>query len=756
VDTTAPLKPTGLTEGIKTRSGVSATVTLTWTQPSDDTADETSPGTTNAMRYRIYINGVAILSGLNPLTVNTNSYTVTGLRYKTQYKFTVTAVDLKGNVSAQSDLITVATADDDQKPSTPDGLLATQMTSTTYNLSWNASTDDIGVVSYEVSAGSTVLGTTTAPKTSLVVKLPPGSTSVSVIAIDAKGNESIAGTLVVEVPVDAQNPEAPQGLTAVYDAGATTVTLSWLAAYDNNAVVKYIIKNDVDSAVEVTPTGSPATLATTTSVPASFVDGKTIYVVAVDGNGNESTNNFKLKVDAPTGSAIGSEVTSIQFSGITTRAKTTIFYKTTTSTKMRVRIYRDSDNDGVKDTTTGSPINSLTETTVSAGSKSITLNLPAKDDKYIIEYTIKSSDDSKIREYNVVYIVDRTLPDVKSSATSAYTITASEGEGSTTDIQYTVSENAIVTAVIQNSKKTVVRTIRTAERLLKTESGSNYTFTWNGKNESGANVPDGVYTLVFSSVDTLGNKGVTKTSSITIERNKPVVTLVTTNVKSGSNLTINYSLSEAATITALQLCSNAPEVGALDSEYVCTAIPNAVIAGTGLQKDGINKFTIKLPSTSAVTNGSTYYLVIKASDLTKPTAKTNDTQVFALKVDSTPPKVIGLEATNVSGTGSSTIKYHLDENVRVTVAVKFGTSYSKSKVIRTLVNNVLTANTDDTDDSTKVSVTWDGKDDKGKNAANTTATTKYFIEVRVSDLSGNTNTLSTTGEFPSVFEITKS
>ncbi|NEV94524.1 S8 family serine peptidase [Psychroflexus sp. YR1-1] len=90
-----------------------------------------------------------------------------------------------------------ANTEDTQAPSTPTAFAASNVTETSVNLSWDASTDNVGVEGYEVIQGSSVLGSTV--NTSVKVNgLSAGTTySFAVKAKDAAGNTSASATLSV-------------------------------------------------------------------------------------------------------------------------------------------------------------------------------------------------------------------------------------------------------------------------------------------------------------------------------------------------------------------------------------------------------------------------------------------------------------------------------------------------------------------------------------------------------------------------------
>jgi len=81
---------------------------------------------------------------------------------------------------------------DNQAPTAPTALVSSNLGSKSFTLSWAASTDNVGVASYEVFRGTTSCGTST--NAALAVSgLDPSTTySMTVIARDAAGNTSMA------------------------------------------------------------------------------------------------------------------------------------------------------------------------------------------------------------------------------------------------------------------------------------------------------------------------------------------------------------------------------------------------------------------------------------------------------------------------------------------------------------------------------------------------------------------------------------
>src|SRR5438309_11084782 len=133
VDTTPPSTPTGLTGAAAGSTGVN----LSWSASTDNV------GVTG---YIVRRNGVQVA------TPATTSYADTGLSAATTYNYSVSARDAAGNISPYSASVSVTTASvaDTTAPSTPSGLTGAAAGSTGANLSWSASTDNVGVTGYVV------------------------------------------------------------------------------------------------------------------------------------------------------------------------------------------------------------------------------------------------------------------------------------------------------------------------------------------------------------------------------------------------------------------------------------------------------------------------------------------------------------------------------------------------------------------------------------------------------------------------------
>jgi hypothetical protein len=171
LDESTPSTPTGLSSSAITPTSA----TLSWTASTDDV------GVTG---YKVYADG-----SLFGTTASTSKSVVLTCEVTTHFKVSATDLDNESPKSAEFD-ITGATCPDTTPPTTPSGLVASNVTQTSATLSWTASTDAVGVTRYDVIDGDIgVIGSTATPSKS--VALTCGNTSIfHVKAFDAAGNPS--------------------------------------------------------------------------------------------------------------------------------------------------------------------------------------------------------------------------------------------------------------------------------------------------------------------------------------------------------------------------------------------------------------------------------------------------------------------------------------------------------------------------------------------------------------------------------------
>lgn len=172
---------------------------------------------------------------------------------------------------------------DTQAPTAPMNIKAEEVTSTTASISWDASTDNVGVQGYKVLNGNVELADVTDTSVTLRELTPETVYTLTVVAYDAAGNQSEPApvTFTTAAETDTESPSAPAEVNAS-DITDTTAMISWTASTDNKGVAGYRIKNgDVVLKDQITDT------------KAQLINLKpgtdyVIGVVAYDAAGNES------------------------------------------------------------------------------------------------------------------------------------------------------------------------------------------------------------------------------------------------------------------------------------------------------------------------------------------------------------------------------------------------------------------------------------------------------------------------------------
>jgi chitodextrinase len=219
-----PTQPQNLTATLLT----DVDAELTWDPSTDDSG---------IVSYEIRRNGV--LLGTTPET----TYQDLGLAAATTFTYDVAAVDGVGNSSAPSDPDSVTTpAPDTTPPTQPTNPATTGVGTVTVDLTWDASTDDRGVVTYRVLRDGTVIGTTALTSFSDAGLAEGGSFSYEIVAFDPAGNES-APSSALPITTSTAPPTQPTGLTATA-ASPTSVDLAWVASTDDTTPITYDVRRD--------------------------------------------------------------------------------------------------------------------------------------------------------------------------------------------------------------------------------------------------------------------------------------------------------------------------------------------------------------------------------------------------------------------------------------------------------------------------------------------------------------------------------
>ena len=167
---------------------------------------------------------------------------------------------------------------------------------TTIDLSWTASTDNVGVAGYRVFRDGTQVGTTSATTYSDTGLTKSTTYAYTVLAYDAAGNPSAQTAPVsVKTQSDTAAPSVPTGLTATATS-MTTVDLAWTASTDNIAVTGYKVFRNGTQIADVTTGTSYSDSGLTQNTSYSY----TVLAYDADGNSSAQTSGVSVTTFAKT------------------------------------------------------------------------------------------------------------------------------------------------------------------------------------------------------------------------------------------------------------------------------------------------------------------------------------------------------------------------------------------------------------------------------------------------------------------------
>nr|WP_299067389.1 fibronectin type III domain-containing protein [uncultured Allomuricauda sp.] len=262
--------PSAITD-LSSANTTETTTDLTWSPSTDNV------GVTN---YEVFQDNVSIAN-----TGTTTNFSVTELTADTSYDFTVFAEDAEGNTSlvSNTEVVNTLAGPDTEDPSAVSDLASANTTDTTTDLSWSASTDNVGVTNYEVFQDNVSIANTGTTTNFNVTGLAPGTSyDFTVFAEDASGNTSaVSNTETVNTLADSESPSAITDLSSA-NTTETTTDLTWSPSTDNVGVTNYEVFQDN---VSIANTG------TTTNFSVTGLTADTSYdftVFAEDAEGNTS------------------------------------------------------------------------------------------------------------------------------------------------------------------------------------------------------------------------------------------------------------------------------------------------------------------------------------------------------------------------------------------------------------------------------------------------------------------------------------
>jgi hypothetical protein len=294
IDTDAPSTPTDVAGSVASNGSV----TLTWSASADDFG---------VAGYRVFRGTTAdfVADSTTKVAEGVTGTTWSGAAggVGTWY-YRVAAYDGATNQSPASASVSV-TIVDGVAPSVPTAVQVA-FAGVDAQVSWTASTDNVGVAGYRIYRGATtgfaandasLVGTVTGT-TFAETGLAEGDHFYRVAAVDAAGNVGVASAAVkgTAVAPDTAEPSVPAGVSAAA-SGSTAVTLSWTASTDNVGVTGYSVFRGTAAGFTADASTKVADVTALTYADSGLAAGTYFYrVVAKDAAGNASAASDAAQV----------------------------------------------------------------------------------------------------------------------------------------------------------------------------------------------------------------------------------------------------------------------------------------------------------------------------------------------------------------------------------------------------------------------------------------------------------------------------
>ena len=621
-DTEAPTVPTNLTAANTTQS----TTDLSWTASTDNVA---------VSGYDV-LQGGAVIASVSGTTTN---YQVTGLSPNTTYAYSVVAKDASNNESAASNVVNVTTdAPDTSAPSVPTSLTASGVTATSANLSWTASTDNVGVASYDVLRDGAVIGNSTNTSFAVTGLTAETQYSFTVTAKDAAGNTSaVSNTTTITtdaVPVTYCTSQSSN----VNDEFISRVQLNTIdnssgaQFYSDFTGISTTLTKDTQYTISITPTWT-GTL---------YNEG---YSVWIDYNrdGDFTDAGEQVFTQSPTQATpvSGSFTVPSSASEVSTRMRVTMSYNEVVGPCASFTYGEVEDYTIVIE---GSGPD--TEAPVITLNGSATINLNQGEAYTELGATATDNVDGNLTSSIV------TTGTVNTSIAGTYTLTysVSDAAGNNASATRTVNVIADTTAPVITLNGASTITLELGQ--VYTEQGATATDNVDGNLTSSivttgtvnVNVA-GTYTVTYSVSDAAGNNAsAIRTVTVNPDTTAPVIIL------NGAS-TINLNVGEAYNEQGATATDNID--GNLTSSIVTTGTVNTSVAGT---------YTVTYSVSDAAGNSaSETRTVIVSADTVAP--------VITLNGSATVNLTVGDVYTDAGATATDNIDGNLTSSIVVTGSV---------------------------------------------------------------------------------------
>lgn len=145
---------------------------------------------------------------------------------------------------------------DTENPTAPTSLAGSNITNTTVELTWNASTDNTAVTSYEIFVDGSLYATSANTSTTLTGLTINTNYDITVYAKDAAENPSASSNILNITTTNIIDNTAPSIPTAlvVSNETNTTIDVSWTASTDDIAIKEYDVYIDASYLATTTAT----------------------------------------------------------------------------------------------------------------------------------------------------------------------------------------------------------------------------------------------------------------------------------------------------------------------------------------------------------------------------------------------------------------------------------------------------------------------------------------------------------------------
>ena len=195
----------------------------------------------------------------------------------------------------------IYTSNDDEAPTVPTNVVLNNITTSTIDATWSASTDNEAVTKYEVYANEDLNGETATTSYTLTNLNPNTTYAITVLAKDIANNGSAQSTAVNATTLtDNTPPTIPTNVT-ISNISGTSFKVNWNASTDDTAVTGYEVY--LDGVFNGTTTNTNYTI---TGLTISTTYSAT--VLAKDAADNKSAQSTSVSQTTTDGSAVANEL----------------------------------------------------------------------------------------------------------------------------------------------------------------------------------------------------------------------------------------------------------------------------------------------------------------------------------------------------------------------------------------------------------------------------------------------------------------